>query len=198
MVNTISCLFWFGFGSMRTILLVLDLENGPNLNAFSSALFGLVWFVFGSMCRILRVVDLENGPNSNDFSLALFRKFGLVWFGFYVQNSLRGWFGEWPQYIQPFPLVLQPPSFPMWYEGLQVCFRLKVSILLFYFFARLYVWLQFPYAWFQLQRPFKKKGFQHSLHRVVWVSFQQQCMEHGGLHKFSKSMSAFIHRFAMG
>jgi len=50
----------------------------------------LVWFVFGSMCRILRVVDLENGPNSNDFSSALFRKFGLVWFWFYVQNSLRG------------------------------------------------------------------------------------------------------------
>ena len=95
MVNTFSCLFWFDFGYMRTILLVLDLENGPNLNAFSSALFGLVWFVFGSMCRILRVVDLENGPNSNDFSSALFRKFGLVWFGlvwfgFYVQNSLRG------------------------------------------------------------------------------------------------------------
>jgi len=96
MVNTFSCLFWFGFGSIRTILLVLDLENGPNLNAFSSALFGLVWFVFGSMCRILRVVDLAQilmiSLQHFSGSLVWFGLvwFGLVWFWFYVQNSLRG------------------------------------------------------------------------------------------------------------
>ena len=95
MVNTFSCLFWFGFGSMRTILLVLDLENGPNLNAFSSALFGLVWFgLFLVLCaefcawliwRMAQILMIS----LQHFSGSLVW-FGLVWFGFYVQNSLRG------------------------------------------------------------------------------------------------------------